>query len=745
MKTKVSLIFNRWFLATIMVFLLGLSVLQVLPQISAHAAIERGGTTTTPIKHVVVIMLENHTFDNYFGRYTCPTGDSNCDSVNGVTLPRASDPVRSDFNHNAAATNAAIVGGKQYGYPVRGQVQYTQSDIPIYWNYAMQFGLSDNFYTSYATSSSPNHMVLVTAQNGGVYETGSQQGCLSAQNDLSYSKKNTGNAYWSFPCYNVNNMPNLFKKSNISWRYYATTGIWDAPNMVKPLYTSPYDVHSQTQFIQDVQSGNMADVSWITPPGHDGSDHPPSPTIPAQNYLDDQVNAVMNSSYWASTAIFVTWDDWGGFYDHVTPPSINSSGLGLGPRVPLLVISPYAKRGYVSHKLGEFASFDKFIEANWGLSNLGQRDANSNTSNLMDFFDFSQTPQAPLVQQHLPYARVLRVPTAGVVSTVNPSVGGPNINYHFDVVYMLSQTPSVHNVIIDGSNTQAMSVVGPAGGGGTLYEYTTKLGVGMHNASFTFSDGSGGTTTLPYNGVPFSGPQVSPFQVNITAPAAVAQTGQPVTYKATYISPSNTAPTVTEVDIDGVPHKMTSSGGTNYAKGVSYTYTTSSLSIGDHWYRYSFDDGSDLAIYEGSDKPAITTLLLSQSSVNPTSGPSSTTFTFQTTYTNTTHIAPTQALLYVDNTAYPMSFVSGSYFTGALYQVKTTLPSGNHSFFFVFKTNQTAWADPFAPAVYKGPNVGASAKAINPGTIIVTSGDNNDPDDPGHVPIGPDGVGYDPN
>ena len=727
-----------WSVATILLLMVGISVLRYIPLLSAHAAksthmtLIHRNAATTPIQHVVVIMLENHTFDNYFGRFP---------GANGVTLPRASDPVRSDFNHNAAATAAAVDGGKMDGFPVRSKVQYTQADIPIYWNYATQFGLSDNFFASMTTSSSPNHMVLVTAQNGGVYETGSQAGCLSKQNDLSYSKKNTGNPFWSYPCYNVNNLPALFKTNNISWRYYATTGIWDAPNMIQQLYTSPNDVHKQGQFIKDVQSGNMANVSWITPPGHDGSDHPPSPTIAAQNYLTDQINAVMNSPYWASTAIFVTWDEWGGFYDHVPPPQVDN--LGLGPRVPLLVISPYAKQGYLSHSLGEFASFDKFIETNWSLPDLGQRDANSAISNLMDFFDFSQTPQAPFVQQHLPYTRVLRVPTAGVVSTVTPTVGGPNITYHFNVVYMLGQSPTVHTVTIDGANTFPMSVVGPAGGGGTLYQYSTKLGIGRHNASFTFSDGSGGTTTLPYNGVPFSGPQVSPFQLNITAPAAVAQPNQPITYKATYISPTNTAPTLTDVDIDGVAQSMTSTGGTNYAKGVTYTFTTSSLSVGDHWYRYRFDDstdGSDLAIYEGSVKPAITTMLLTQSSVTPTSGSSSTVFTFQTTYTNSANIAPVQALLYVDNNSFSMSFVSGSYNTGALYQLQTTLPSGNHTFFFVFSNSQTSWADPFAPTVYAGPNVGANAKAIKPGTIITASGS-----DDAVTMQTPGGDGYDPN
>src|SRR5207244_351873 len=114
---------------------------------------------------------------------------------------------------------------------------------------------------------------------------------------------------------------------------------------------------------------------------------------------------------------------------------------------------PFAKQGYLSHSLGEFASFDKFIESNWSLPDLGQRDANPGISNLMDFFDFSQTPQAPFVQQHLPYTQVLRVPTAGVVSTVTPPVGGPNITYHFNVVYMLGQSPAVHTVTIDGANT----------------------------------------------------------------------------------------------------------------------------------------------------------------------------------------------------------------------------------------------------------------------------------------------------
>src|SRR5436305_3960828 len=138
MKKRSFLIFNRWFIAVLLLLVVGFSVLHIVPSVAAQAGnrSQNATTPTTPIQHVVVIMLENHTFDNYFGRFP---------GVNGITLPRASDPVRSDFNHNAAATNAAVVGGTTYGYPIRSQVQYTQSNIPIYWNYAAQFGLSDNF------------------------------------------------------------------------------------------------------------------------------------------------------------------------------------------------------------------------------------------------------------------------------------------------------------------------------------------------------------------------------------------------------------------------------------------------------------------------------------------------------------------------------------------------------------------------------------------------------------------------
>src|SRR5260370_28291941 len=119
-------------------------------------------------------------------------------------------------------------------------------------------------------------------------------------------------------------------------------------------------------------------------------------------------------------------------------------------RVPLLVISPYAKQGYISHQLSEFSSFVKFVESNFGLSNLGNRDALTSIGDLMDYFDFTQTPQPPMILNPLPFSSTLQVPTQVSKYTVNPIVGGTTNTYTYDVAYVQSGTPAIHNVIIDG-------------------------------------------------------------------------------------------------------------------------------------------------------------------------------------------------------------------------------------------------------------------------------------------------------
>jgi phospholipase C len=700
-----------YFLITLLV-VLGTAIWYLLPDSSSrpvHAGSHRAGTSSSPIQHVVIIMLENHSFDNFFGRFP---------NANGVTLPRATNPM-SDLNHGAAASLAAIDGGKMDQFEAPGQYQYTQADIPIYWRYAQQFGLGDNFFSSYPTSSTPNHMAMVAAENGGIYETSDNKGCTSQPNNVVYSKALADDNYWSYPCYNINSLPQSLTAAGLSWRFYSTIPVWDSPILIQSLSGSSSDVHSVNQFTTDVKTGNMATVSWITPPGS-ATDHPPSLEEPAQNFIAQETNLIMNSSYWNNTAIFVTWDEFGGQYDHVPPPQIDKIGLGI--RVPLLVISPYAKQGYISHQLSEFSSFVKFVEDNFALPNLGNRDALTTISDLMDYFDFSQTPQPPLVLKPLPFSNTLQVPTQVSKYSVNPTIGGTANTYTYDIAYTQSVTPAIHNVNIDGV-AHPMIAVMPIKGG-ELYQYATTLGVGTHSYSFNFSNGSSGTVTLPDNGLQFPGPEVHPFFVD-TANAKIPLTalpGQPIKYTVTYTSPSNTPPTLTEVFIDGIPHTMLSTGGTNYINGVAFTYTASSLSEGEHYTVFRFDDGSGSATYPGKMIPQISHLLLSKTSVNPTSGTTATIFTFQTTYVNSAGSAPTQASLYVDSTRYPMSYVSGSYSTGALFQVQTSLPAGNHTFLVVFSDSSTTWADPRARkgnTAYKGPNVGASAEPVIPGTIII--------------------------
>ena len=224
------------------------------------------------------------------------------------------------------------------------------------------------------------------------------------------------------------------------------------------------------------------------------------------------------------------------------------------------------------------------------------------------------------------------------------------------------------------------------------------------------------------------GPDVVDYQLSLvtTFPISpqVALPGRPVTYMLTYTSPSNTAPTLMEVDIDGQPNTMTTqcTAPCNYQTGVTYTYTTSSLALGEHYYRFRISDPTSAAVYEGGSVPLISPITLTNSSVTPASGASTTVYTFQTTYNNAYGAAPVQTMLYLSSdtktyTGYRMKYVSGSYATGgtgAVYQVQTTLPTGNYIFFFVFSDPKSSWADPIAPITYSGPSVGALAHHVRP-------------------------------
>ena len=708
--------------------ILGAGTWYFLPASSSYTVRAKGtvGKATTSINHVVIIMLENHTFDNFFGRFPGANGDPN--------LPQASNPIITDLGHDGPNALAAIDGGKLDGFSPHGLVQYAQSDIPNYWSYAQQFGLSDNFFTSDATSSTPNHINMIAAQSAGIDGT-LGKGCYSPQNMVLNSVDTAGNNYWSYTCYNIANIPQELDTVGISWRYYSSTPIWNAPYFIKPLYNtdSKNIIADSNQFVKDVKAGQMATVSWVTPTGTE-TDHPPVATLGAQNFVTNIANTIMQSSYWNNTAIFVTWDDWGGFYDHVPPPTIDGRGLGL--RVPLLVISPYAKAGYISHAQGEFSSFVKFIEEDFNLPNLGQRDSLASTSDLMDFFDFNQPPQPPFILRQLPFSTTLLVPSShNAPGALNVLDGSTDETYTYSILYNGSGTPAVHNVNIDG-HSFAMVSKGSQGTKGTLYQYSTLMSLGHHSFTFTFSQGSG-TVTLPFGTAPMDGPNVHPFHLaKRTVTPSVALPGTPITYSIQYVSPSNTPPTETDIIVDSVAHQMTKSGGSNYVTGVTYTYTTSNLGIGTHFLRFKFDDGSGAVLYNGSLEPSITPITLTHSSISNGGGGN---YTFQTTYTETMGQAPTQALLYVDNQPYQMNCGSScSYKTGAVYQAQLQLASGTHSYFFVFSEPSGAnhvgstWADPMPSGSYQF-NASTSTRSV-PHVILVTPNDTNP-----EFPLGPQG------
>ncbi len=211
----------------------------------------------------------------------------------------------------------------------------------------------------------------------------------------------SGTITTQFPCFDFPTLADELENAHISWRYYAPPQdqpgyIWSALDAIRHIRESSLwtqKVVLDTQFLTDAVSGALPSVSWlVTGPG---SEHPPASVCRGENWTVQQLNALMQGPDWRTTAVFITWDDFGGFYDHAPPPKVDQ--FGFGPRVPLLIISPYAKKGFVSHTVYEFSSLLKFVEERYGLAPLTARDTEAN--DVTDSFNFSQQPLPPLVLQ----------------------------------------------------------------------------------------------------------------------------------------------------------------------------------------------------------------------------------------------------------------------------------------------------------------------------------------------------------
>jgi phospholipase C len=372
--------------------------------------------TATPIKHVVFLIKENRTFDNLFGTFPGADGVTSGMAF-GVPrkLVRGTDGrIPGDLAHCYTCALAAWNEGKMDGFLQGEQAlwAYTQlhrDQLPNYWRWARRNVLFDTFFASAYGPSFPNHLYSIAAQSGGAHENprrsraltrGSNTfGCDAPPEQLVEVVDSEGRTQMVAPCFDFLTEGDLLNRAEIPWAYYAAREdqrgyIWSAYAAIRRYRQNPErwqrHMFPVDDVIEDIRAGLLPPVTWITP-RFEVSEHPEYNFCHGENWSTKVIDAVMRSPMWESTAIFLTWDDYGGFYDHVPPPQVD--GFGFGIRVPMLVISPYAKRGFVSDELGEFSSVLRFIEDNWSLTQLTKRDRNATP--MLSAFDFSQEPREP--------------------------------------------------------------------------------------------------------------------------------------------------------------------------------------------------------------------------------------------------------------------------------------------------------------------------------------------------------------
>jgi phospholipase C len=395
-----------------------------IPVIPSHAAAATLIGLRAKIQHIVFIVKENRSFDTYFGSFPGAEGATSGVISNGqrMVLHRTPDRMPRDLGHDWEDAIKAIDGGQMDRFDlvqnanVRGDFlsmsQFLPADIPNYWSYAQHFTLADHMFSSLTGPSFPNHLYTVAAQSAGVINNPDSLiwGCDANPNSRVDVLNANGTFTREYPCFDVPTLTDSLDAANVSWKYYAPTKeqhgyVWSVLDAIHHVRFGPEwttNVVPFSGFVRDAAAGTLPAVSWVVP-DFEVSEHPTvfafagtSMNVSAcagENWTVSQINAVMQGPAWASTAIVLTWDDFGGFYDHVPPPTVDK--FGLGPRVPLIVISPYSREGVVSHTVHEFASVLQLIEDRYKLKALNVRDAEANS--LLDMFDFTQSPAPPLV------------------------------------------------------------------------------------------------------------------------------------------------------------------------------------------------------------------------------------------------------------------------------------------------------------------------------------------------------------
>jgi phospholipase C len=418
------------------------------------------------IQHVIVIMQENRSFDSYFGTFPGVDGLTVINGKAGNCVPDPRTGGEACSVHDSSAMNgggphgqndatADINGGAMDGFVSQAEGgnrgcsathdpkcgggttpdvmgYHDAREIPNYWSYAQHFTLDDHLFQPNASWSLPQHLYMVSEWSARC-ATSDPNSCRNALQSPGNPPDQAGNKARSAPDYAWTDLTYLMYKNKVSWKYYVqkgiepdcrnsgavdcppvnqnarTPGIWNPLPFFDTVHQDNQlsNITDVTNFYKDARYGTLPNVTWITPSGQN-SEHPPSSIADGQAWTTSLVNAAMQGPEWNSTAIFLSWDDWGGFYDHVSPPSVDANGFGL--RVPGIVISPYARNGHVDANTMSQDVYVKFIEDDF----LGGRRLDPRTDgrpdprisvrenfaqvgNIASDFDFTQPPRPPMV------------------------------------------------------------------------------------------------------------------------------------------------------------------------------------------------------------------------------------------------------------------------------------------------------------------------------------------------------------
>jgi uncharacterized repeat protein (TIGR03803 family) len=475
---------------------------------------------------VVIIVQENRTVDNLFNGL--PGADTVHSGLNskGLRIPLRPFGLTTpyDLGHTHGSFETEYDGGKLDGFDkvtgrcfnlnlcpapqIRAYGYVPRKAAAPYFVMAEQYAFADRMFQTNEGPSFPAHQYIVS----GTSSVGSGSSLRAADNPFTLAGVPTGGCdspagslvalidakgaehQYVYPCFRRIALMDLIDAKSLTWRYYqasAGAGLWNAPDAIVRVRDSREFardvVRPSAQVLKHIAGGRLADVVWITPTGL-ASDHARSTNGSGPSWVAAIVNAIGKSSYWGSTAIFVTWDDWGGWYDHVAPPRYNSYELSF--RVPLIVISPYAKSRYVSHRQHEFGSILKYVEETFGLPSLHTTDERAD--DLSDCFDYSQAPRT---------FKTIPAPLPPKYFLQNPLGGGPPDDdttyrelYSFGAKANDGKAPASH-LTASGSALYGTTQFGGASGSrcpsgcGTIYSIDA---TGKERVTYRFAGGDGG-------------------------------------------------------------------------------------------------------------------------------------------------------------------------------------------------------------------------------------------------------------